>query len=47
MKIGQSIINELIIAKMELEAGLLPFVIRRPLPNGGSEYWKLADLAIV
>ena len=47
VKLSNPIINELIIAKMELEAGLLPFVIRRPLPNGGSEYWKLADLAIV
>lgn len=47
IKLTNPIINELIIAKMELDAGVLPFVIRRPLPNGGSEYWKLADLAIV
>tara|TARA_A200000113_G_scaffold110820_1_gene99517 strand:+ start:3214 stop:3915 length:702 start_codon:yes stop_codon:yes gene_type:complete len=47
IKLSNPIINELIIAKMELDAGVLPFVIRRPLPNGGSEYWKLADLAIV
>ena len=38
-------ISELIVAEMELAAGKLPFIIRRPLPNGGSEYWKLRDLA--
>ena len=22
----------------------IPFIIRRPMPNGGSEYWKINDL---
>ena len=22
----------------------IPFIIRRPIPNGGSEYWKVNDL---
>jgi DNA-directed RNA polymerase subunit K/omega len=47
IKLETPVINELIIAAMELEAGKLPFVIRRPLPSGGSEYWKLSDLAII
>ena len=38
-------ISELIVAEMELAENKLPFIIRRPLPNGGSEYWKLQDLA--
>ena len=25
----------------------LPFIIRRPLPNGGSEFWKLKDLELI
>ena len=37
-------ISELVIAEMELEANKLPFIIRRPLITGGSEYWRLSDL---
>ena len=36
-----------IIAKMELNAQKIPFIIRRPMPNGGSEYWKVKDLKII
>ena len=35
------------IAKLELEQKRLPFVIKRPLPNGQFEYWRLADLLIL
>jgi len=27
-----------------MEAKLIPFIIRRPLPGGACEYWKLSDL---
>jgi DNA-directed RNA polymerases I, II, and III subunit RPABC2 len=33
-----------LIALQELEEKKVPFIIRRPLPNGHSEYWKVADL---
>jgi hypothetical protein len=33
-----------LVAKLELEQKKIPFIIKRPLPNGGSEYWKLSDL---
>ena len=33
-----------LIALQELEEKKLPFIIRRPLPNGTSEYWKVSDL---
>ena len=33
-----------IIARIELEQKKLPFIIKRPLPNGTYEYWRLADL---
>ena len=32
------------IALQELNEDKLPFIIRRPLPNGASEYWKVNDL---
>ena len=35
------------IALMELNKGNIPFIIRRPMPNGGSEYWKVSDLPII
>lgn len=34
------------IAKLELEERRLPFIVKRPLPNGTFEYWRLTDLAI-
>jgi DNA-directed RNA polymerase I, II, and III subunit RPABC2 len=35
------------IARMELEQKRLPFIVKRPLPNGTYEYWRLADLMIL
>ncbi len=34
------------IAKLELEERRLPFIVKRPLPNGSFEYWRLSDLAV-
>jgi DNA-directed RNA polymerase I, II, and III subunit RPABC2 len=39
-----SIIDGYLIALKELEERKLPFILRRPMCNGGSEYWKLKDL---
>ena len=36
-----------VIAALELKAKKLPFIIRRPLPNRGSEYWHLSDLELL
>ena len=38
------IINSMTIAEMELQEKKIPFIIRRPLPNRGCEYWKVEDL---
>jgi len=35
------------IAKMELEQKRLPYILKRPLPDGNYEVWRLADLMIV
>jgi DNA-directed RNA polymerase I, II, and III subunit RPABC2 len=35
------------IARLELEQKRLPYIIKRPLPNGTYEYWRLADLLIL
>lgn len=42
-----NIIDHYTIAKMELEQNKIPFIIRRPLPDGSSEYWRVQDLIIL
>lgn len=37
-------IDGYLIALREYEDKKIPFIIRRPLPNGRSEYWRFADL---
>lgn len=44
INIDAKVINSILIAEEELKQKKLPFIIKRPLPNGGAEYWKLADL---
>tara|TARA_B100000900_G_scaffold413084_1_gene436225 strand:- start:8830 stop:9510 length:681 start_codon:yes stop_codon:yes gene_type:complete len=44
VEINRNIIDGHTIAHMELVQNKIPFIIRRPLPNGGSEYWKISDL---
>jgi DNA-directed RNA polymerase I, II, and III subunit RPABC2 len=34
------------IAKMELAQKKLPFILKRPLPDGDYEYWKLSELMV-
>ena len=41
------IVNTLDIAKMELEQRRLPFIVKRPMPDGSFEYWRLSDLMIL
>ena len=35
------------IAQMELEQKKIPFIIKRPLPNGSSEFWHVNDLQLI
>jgi DNA-directed RNA polymerase I, II, and III subunit RPABC2 len=39
-----NIIDSIVIAEMELTAKKIPFIIKRPIPNNGFEYWRLVDL---
>jgi len=45
--VDENVIDGYLIAIKELEEKKIPFIIRRPLPNGASEYWKLKDLEIL
>ena len=42
-----NIIDGYLIAKMELEQKKMPFIIKRPLPNGCFEYWNVSDLELI
>ena len=44
IEVDGNIIDSVNIAEMELEAGVLPFIICRPLPGGRKEFWKISDL---
>jgi len=47
VEVDKNIHDGYLIASKELNEKKIPFIIRRPLPNGGSEYWKLEDLEIL
>jgi len=44
IKVPHNIIDGYLIAELELQQRKLPFIIRRPLPNGTCEYWDVNDL---
>jgi DNA-directed RNA polymerase I, II, and III subunit RPABC2 len=47
VKVPENIIDGYLIAQLELEQKRIPFIIKRPIPGGGCEYWNLKDLEIV
>jgi DNA-directed RNA polymerase subunit K/omega len=47
VKVPENIIDSLIIAELELKEKKIPFIIKRPIPGGAFEYWKLKDLEII
>ena len=47
VKIPLNVIDGYPIAKLELEQKKIPFIIKRPFPNGGIEYWHVHDLEVL
>jgi DNA-directed RNA polymerase I, II, and III subunit RPABC2 len=45
--VSNTLIDSYLIAREELHQKKLPFIVKRPLPNGSIEYWKLEDLEIL
>lgn len=45
--LGEEMMSGYTIAQQELKEKKIPYIIRRPLPNGASEYWKIEDLEIL
>ena len=44
IEVPSNIIDNYLIADMELKAKAIPVIIRRPISSKHSEYWKLEDL---
>lgn len=44
VEVPEHIVDGYVIAVKEFEQKKMPFILKRPLPNGGCEYWKLSDL---
>lgn len=48
IQLESNVIDSYLIAMEELKQKKIPFIIKRPYPNGnGCEYWKLKDLEIL
>ncbi len=47
VKVDRGMIDGYTIALKEMEEKKIPFIIARPMPNGGREYWKLQDLELI
>ena len=45
--VPENIIDSYLIAELELKEKKIPVILRRPLPNGAFEYWRLQDLEIL
>lgn len=44
IRVPDGVIDSAAIASMELEQGQIPLIVRRPLPDGTSEYWPVHEL---
>lgn len=47
VKVPEGIVDGYLIAEKELREKKLPFIIKRPIPDGGCEYWNIKDLEII
>jgi DNA-directed RNA polymerase subunit K/omega len=47
VRVPENVIDGYLIAELELMQKRIPFIIRRPTPGGGCEYWNLKDLEVV
>jgi len=47
VELEPNVIDGYVIALKEFEAKKIPFIVKRPLPNGGVEYWKFEDLEVL
>ena len=47
VELSPDVIDGYLIALREFDEKKIPFIIKRPMPNGGCEYWKCKDLETI
>jgi DNA-directed RNA polymerase subunit K/omega len=47
VELEPNVIDGYVIALKEFEAKKIPFIVKRPMPNGGVEYWRFQDLEVL
>ena len=47
VEVDENVIDDYVIASKEFNEKKIPFIIKRPMPNGGCEYWRMEDLEIL
>lgn len=47
ISVPENVIDSYVIAELELQQKRIPFIIRRPIPGGGFEYWNIRDLEVI
>lgn len=47
IEVEPNVIDGYLIALEEFNQKKIPFIIQRPMPNGGCEYWRLKDLDVL
>jgi DNA-directed RNA polymerase subunit K/omega len=47
VELSPDVIDGYLIALREFDERKIPFIIKRPMPNGGCEYWKCKDLETI
>ena len=45
--IKDTYLDKYLIAERELKEKKIPYIIKRPIPNGTFEYWNIKDLEII
>ena len=45
--VDTTLVDGYLIAQLELREKKIPFILRRPLPNGEHEYWRVCDLEMI
>ena len=47
VEMGPEVVDGYLMALKEFEEKKIPFIVKRPMPNGGCEYWKFKDLEYI
>jgi len=47
INVNHMVLDKHLIAEEELKQKKIPFILKRPIPNGSFEYWHVKDLELI